>query len=113
MADPYSTEELKKLDLNKLNEIKWILEKVISEIKTDNKAKAINKVQDLLNEMGLSLADVGFSKMEAATDKYQNPSNPDQKWTGKGRQPDWFKDALATGKTRESLEMPTQATTRA
>lgn len=119
MTDPYSVEELKKLDIKKLNEVKGILEKVINEIKTENKAKAINEVQKLLDQMGLSLADVGFNKRKTGATKkpvapkYQNPSSPEQTWSGRGRRPDWFTKALDAGKTKKSLEIPTEATTRA
>lgn len=37
--------------------------------------------------------------------KYRNPSDAAQTWTGKGRQPQWFKDAMSAGTTPESLEI--------
>lgn len=37
--------------------------------------------------------------------KYKNPADETQTWTGKGRQPQWFKDAMTAGKTPESLEI--------
>lgn len=37
--------------------------------------------------------------------KYANPDDPKVTWTGKGRQPDWFKAAVAAGKSRESMEI--------
>lgn len=37
--------------------------------------------------------------------KYKNPADPAKTWTGKGRQPQWFKDAMAAGATPESLEV--------
>lgn len=35
--------------------------------------------------------------------KYENPADPAQKWTGKGRKPQWVIDALAAGTTLEAL----------
>lgn len=35
--------------------------------------------------------------------KYRNPSNADQTWSGRGRQPAWVKDALASGKSMDDL----------
>lgn len=29
---------------------------------------------------------------------YQNPNDPSQSWTGRGRQPKWMAEALADGK---------------
>lgn len=35
--------------------------------------------------------------------KYRNPANPDQTWSGRGKRPNWFKEALAKGKRKEDL----------
>lgn len=37
--------------------------------------------------------------------KYRNPDNPDQTWSGRGRQPEWYKAAIKAGKSPESLEI--------
>lgn len=37
--------------------------------------------------------------------KYANPADPSETWTGKGRQPQWYKDAIAEGKDPKSLEI--------
>ncbi|MEP5730882.1 MAG: H-NS histone family protein [Sulfitobacter sp.] len=43
------------------------------------------------------------AKKPSAAPKYANPADKSQKWTGKGRQPQWFKDAIAAGKKPEDL----------
>jgi len=35
--------------------------------------------------------------------KYANPADATQTWTGRGRQPNWVKAALASGKSLETL----------
>ncbi len=35
--------------------------------------------------------------------KYANPDNATQTWVGMGKPPGWFKDQLASGRTREEL----------
>lgn len=35
--------------------------------------------------------------------KYRNPSNSAETWTGRGKQPHWVRNALASGKTLEQL----------
>jgi DNA-binding protein H-NS len=37
--------------------------------------------------------------------KYANPQDPSQTWSGKGRQPGWFKDAIASGADPASLKV--------
>ncbi|MBT8410687.1 MAG: H-NS histone family protein, partial [Octadecabacter sp.] len=32
-----------------------------------------------------------------------NPADPSQQWTGKGRQPNWYKAAIEAGKSPESM----------
>jgi DNA-binding protein H-NS len=40
---------------------------------------------------------------KASPPKYAHPENPAMTWTGKGRQPNWFKEALDAGKTADDL----------
>jgi len=40
---------------------------------------------------------------KAAPAKYRNPADAKQTWSGKGRQPDWFKQAVTAGKTPASM----------
>ena len=35
--------------------------------------------------------------------KYRNPNDADQTWTGKGRQPQWFKEAVEAGTDRDEM----------
>ena len=40
---------------------------------------------------------------KAGAPRYKNPADASQTWTGKGRQPVWFKDAVAAGADPESM----------
>lgn len=44
------------------------------------------------------------AKQESAA-KYANPADPKQTWTGKGRQPQWYKDLVAAGTDPKTLEV--------
>ncbi|WFU18736.1 H-NS family nucleoid-associated regulatory protein [Bradyrhizobium sp. CB3481] len=37
--------------------------------------------------------------------KFQNPDEPSQTWSGRGRPPKWVSSLLATGKTMEDLRI--------
>lgn len=37
--------------------------------------------------------------------KYKNPKDGTQTWSGRGRRPDWYKEAISSGKTPKSLEI--------
>jgi DNA-binding protein H-NS len=81
-----------------------------------DKKKALERMRDIAAEYGLSLSEVinkegrldtKKSKLknaeQASLPKYINPDNPDQTWSGRGQQPKWLKEALATGKTLEEF----------
>ena len=72
------------------------------------------KIDALLKLSGLSLAEVyptrGGKKTSSkkgtgsVAPKYRNPSNPSETWSGRGRQPLWFAEAIKKrGVTAESL----------
>lgn len=72
------------------------------------------KIEALLGHSGLSLDDVFPSRAKKAAGKkggkgsvapkYRDPADPAQTWSGRGRQPVWFSNALKRrGVTAESL----------
>lgn len=65
-------------------------------------AQGLNmSVADLFASMGKTKTHKLSGKSVAA--KYQNPNNPDQTWTGRGRKPTWVGEAISSGATLESL----------
>jgi len=68
------------------------------------------KIDTLLHNNGLTLADVyptrgaKGAKKSAVAPKYRNPSNHEQTWSGRGKRPFWFVEALRRrGVTADSL----------
>lgn len=70
------------------------------------------KIEKLLRDNGLSLSDVyptrakssGTAAKRKVEPKYRNPRDPSQTWSGRGRQPAWFANALkGRGVTVDSL----------
>ena len=53
-------------------------------------------VEDVYGGKGGKRAPVGRTKGPA---KYRHPENPDLTWSGRGRQPGWFKEAIASGES--------------
>ncbi len=76
-----------------------------------NQIQAVRKkIDTLLHNHGLTLADVyptrggKAAKKFAVAPKYQNPSNHSQTWSGRGKRPFWFVEALKRrGVTADSL----------
>lgn len=73
----------------------------------------IQRVRDditkLLTKEGLTLSEVfgtggvGKGSRKAVAAKYANPANPAQTWSGRGKRPIWFKEALAKGTSEAKL----------
>ena len=76
-----------------------------TEMKEAKKAaeKAAAKFGFTLNELTGSANKGG--KKAAAAPKYANPDDASQTWSGRGRQPQWYKDAIAAGKSPEKMEI--------
>lgn len=72
------------------------------------KKEAHAKLEAMAKDMGFSLADfAGGKKGKAAggVPKYVHPENPAKTWSGRGRQPQWFKEAIASGKSEAELAL--------
>lgn len=70
------------------------------------------QVEKMLADEGYTMADLmqgrsGGKKTAGgavkAPAKYRHPENPSKTWSGRGRQPGWYKDAIESGKTPEDL----------
>ncbi len=86
------------------------LERRIAEQKRAERADAIAKVQALMAEYGLTLADLGSRGGAAPTRrtlgkvaaKYRNPATGDS-WSGRGLKPKWLQAELDAGRRLEDF----------
>lgn len=70
---------------------------------------ALAAVEATAREAGFTLAEL-MGKPEKAgkkisPPKYSHPENPELTWTGRGRQPAWFKELIAGGTPPDELEI--------
>ena len=98
---------LEALSLKELRQLQKDLTKAISTYEDRHKAEARAKLEAIAKEMGYSLADLIGGKVKAtrapAVAKYRHPENATLTWSGRGRRPLWFADALDAGKTPGEL----------
>lgn len=105
--------ELPKLSLSDLEKHR---SHVDAEIKRKNAARrdeALAAVEKTAKEFGLSLSELtGIgggkkakrgAKKSAAPAKYRNPDDPSQTWSGRGRQPAWYKTRIENGEDPASM----------
>ena len=99
VIEALSLEELKSLQKN--------LAKAISTYEDRQKSDARSKLEIIAKEMGYSLAELVGTETKTARapvpPKYQHPENPVLTWSGRGRKPQWFVDALTGGTTAEDM----------
>lgn len=101
--------DLEALSLPELKKMEKDVAKAISTFEDRQKAEARAKVEALARDLGYSLAElVGTQAKTSRTPvaaKYRHPENPALTWSGRGRKPQWFVDALTAGKTADDLEV--------
>jgi DNA-binding protein H-NS len=99
--------DLEALSLGELKKMQKDVAKAIATFEDRQKAEARTKVEALARDLGYSLAElVGTGTKSARTPaaaKYRHPENPALIWSGRGRKPQWFVEALAAGKTASDL----------
>ena len=99
--------DLEKLSLDELKTLKKDVERSIADFQKRKRGEAMKEIQAVAKKHGLSVDEIvgGKAKGKRAKTpaKYRNPGNPDQEWSGRGRQPAWFKAAIASGKKPEAL----------
>jgi len=104
--------DLKAMNRKELEQLKAQVEKAIKKAEKQELKKAREAAERAAMEHGFSLAELtgpavakGAAKASKSPAKYHNPANPSQTWSGRGRQPQWFKDAIQAGKSPEDLEI--------
>lgn len=104
------------MDLSKLGmaELKDLLEQARKE--QTNRAKseveaARNEIYAIAQRINIPLNDLIGTGIRKKTGKvavqYRNPADSSQEWTGRGRQPNWVKELVASGKDLQSARVTT------
>ena len=100
---------LEAMSLKELRQLQKDLAKAISTYEDRHKAEARTKLEAIAKEMGYSLAELIGVDVKAtrapAVAKYRHSENAALTWSGRGRKPQWFADALASGKTTSQMEI--------
>jgi DNA-binding protein H-NS len=99
--------DLEALSLGELKKMQKDVAKAISSYEDRQKAEARAKVEALARDLGYSLAELvgteAKSSRAPAAAKYRHPEKPTLTWSGRGRKPQWFVEALEAGKTASEL----------
>ena len=97
---------LDKMNREELQDLQRQVSTALRNYDDRRKKEAHSKLEAMAKEMGFSLSDFQASrkgKSSGGVPKFVHPENPSKTWSGRGRQPQWFKDALASGKKESDL----------
>jgi len=97
--------DLNSMPLDELKKLRKDVEKAIVSFEDRRKKEALVVLEAKASEMGFSLSDLTGAGKKISAPKFHNPENPTQTWTGRGRQPAWFKAALSAGKSEDDLRI--------
>jgi DNA-binding protein H-NS len=101
--------DLNTLSGDELIALKRDADKALQSLDARNRTEALKSAEAAAREHGYTLKELmggkSASTKAAGVAKYANPADASQTWSGKGRQPEWFKTAMAAGKNRDDLEL--------
>jgi len=99
--------DVNSLSLKELKDLQSQVAKAISGYEDRKKREALAELEEKAKAMGFSLAELtgvtATRKRSPSVAKYANPANAADTWSGRGRKPRWFSEALAKGKKPEDL----------
>jgi DNA-binding protein H-NS len=99
---------LEKMTLDELEAHQKEVAATIKGYEKKRRSECLAELKSVAKKHGFSLDEFTGGKAKAATKakgvaKYANPADASQTWTGRGRQPNWVKEALAKGKSLQSM----------
>ncbi|WP_349291208.1 H-NS histone family protein [Loktanella sp. SALINAS62] len=99
--------DLNSMSLDDLKKPQKDVGKAIDGYEQKQRKEALTAAEAVAREHGFTLAELtgaSIKKTKAASPpKYRHPENSDQTWTGRGRQPDWMKEAIENGHTKDEF----------
>lgn len=102
-------ENVNTLSLKDLKELQAHVVKAIATFEDRKRKEAIAELQEMARAKGFTLEELTGTavvrRRAPATAKYANPANNSDTWSGRGRKPRWFIEALASGKQPDDLSV--------
>lgn len=100
--------DLSDLDLDDLKKLHKETASAIQNYEARRRQEALAAAEAAAKSAGYSLKDLvgmttGKSSKSINPPKYRNPDDQSQTWSGRGRQPQWIKDALAANKSLDDF----------
>ena len=105
--------DLSDYNLSELKGLQYDIEKAIKDRQQQEVRKAREQIQAIAKDAGITVEELLAAPVKKAKKEngrkvqpqYRNPEDISQTWTGRGRQPRWIADGLATGKQLDDFRM--------
>jgi DNA-binding protein H-NS len=100
---------LSALSASELQQLKSDIEKELND--RSSKLQAIEEVKKLAASKGLKLeelfAELGGSKPKGKRElvRFRHPQDASLTWSGRGKRPNWMKEAMAKGMTEDQMRV--------
>ena len=102
-------DNINTLSLKELKDLQSQVAKAIATFEDRKKKVALLELQEMARVKGFTLEELtGVSvvrRRSPAVAKYANPADASDTWSGRGRKPRWFVQALASGRTPEDMSL--------
>lgn len=99
--------DLNSYSLKELKELQAQVVKAIASFEDRKKLETLAKLRELARADGFQLEELtsmtSTRKRAPSAVTYANPADPSDTWSGRGRKPRWFIEAMTAGKSREDL----------
>lgn len=92
--------DISTLSVAELEALRGSIENVIVNRRQTELVNLRKAIEDMVEEAGFTLDEVmqaTASKKRTVAPKYQNPADPSQTWSGRGRKPGWVEELIASG----------------
>ena len=92
---------LEKMKIDELKEHRKTVDKMIADYDNRMRRETLDQLKQLAEQNGFKLTDLvsasGKGSKQALEAKFRHPENPELTWSGRGRQPRWFKEQVEAG----------------
>jgi len=99
--------DLDKMSREELAQLRRSLDKAIRTFEDRQRKEALAAAEAAAQERGFSLGELIDGKTRqprrSRPPKYRHPENPALTWSGRGRQPAWYKEMIEAGRREEDL----------
>ena len=98
--------DLTEMSIDELRKLQADVGRAIDSFEDRRRKAAAAKVAELARSLGYTvqeLSAIGQKSAGPRPAKFAHPDDPNLQWSGRGRQPAWFKEAIEAGKSAEDF----------